>query len=73
MDGLQQKVHRFFGKEEEFSRKVVGFPLALAQFFCAVVAGWGKMDGGAKKLPAFRRVGECAQVVDLRFLSGVTR
>lgn len=26
-----------------------------------------------KKLPAFRRMGECAQVVDLRFLSGVTR
>lgn len=26
-----------------------------------------------KKLPAFRRMGECAQVVALRFLSGVTR
>ena len=51
VDELQRKVHRFFGKEEEFSRKVVGFPLALAQSFCTVVAGWGKMDGGTKKTP----------------------
>jgi len=73
VDELRRKVHRFFGKEEEFSRKVVGFTLALAQSFCAVVADWGKMDGGTKKLPAFRRMGECAQVVALRFFSGVTR
>ena len=49
MDELRRKVHEFFGKQEEFSRKVVGVPLALAQSFCAVVAGWDKMDGGAKK------------------------
>lgn len=67
MDELWRKVHRFFGKEEEFSRKVVGFSLALAQSFCAVVAGWGKMAWGQKKLPAFRRMGECAQVVAVRF------
>ena len=46
---------------------MVGFSLALAQSFCAVVAGWGKMAWGQKKLPAFRRMGECAQVVAVRF------
>lgn len=46
---------------------MVGFPLILAQSFCALVAGWGRVDGGTKKLPAFRRMGECAQVVALRF------
>lgn len=64
---MQQKVHEFFGKEEEFSRKVVVFPLALVQSFFALVAGWDRVDGGTKKLPAFRRMGECAQVAALRF------
>ena len=64
---MQQKVHRFFRKEEEFSRKVVVFPLALVQSFFALVAGWDRVDGGTKKLPAFRRMGECAQVAALRF------
>lgn len=58
---MQQKVHEFFGKQEEFSRKVVGFPLALAQSFCAVVADWGKMDGGTKKTPRIpKNGGVCA-------------
>lgn len=57
VDELRRKVHEFFGKEEEFSRKVVGFPLALAPSFCAVVADWGKMDGGAKKTPRIPKNG----------------
>ena len=71
--GCNKKSTGFSGKKRSFREKLWGFLSHLRSFFCAVFAGWFKMDGGTKKLPAFRRMGECAQVVDLRFLSGVTR
>ena len=72
VDELRRKVHRFFGKEEEFSRKVVGLPLVLAPSFCAVVADWGKMDGGTKKTPRIpKNGGVCASSRLALFVRGL--
>lgn len=68
--GCNKKSTGFSGKKRSFREKLWGLLSHLRSLSSPLLPVGTEWTEVQKKLPAFRRMGECAQVVALRFLSG---